>query len=67
MQAYRKGQNGYNGREVGLETAEAILRLRALTSNGDFDEYWQYHLRKEHQRNHQTRYRKYRSDLGLAA
>jgi hypothetical protein len=38
----------------GTETAEAILKLRALHANGDFDEYWAYHLHREHQRNHQA-------------
>ena len=36
--------------------AEAILKLRALRSNGDFDSYWLHHLKKERQRNHHTRY-----------
>jgi len=39
------------------ECAEAILKLRALTANGDFDAYWRYHLRKEHERIHGARYR----------
>jgi len=39
-----------------LDTAEAVLKLRALISNGDFDEYWAYHTTQEHQRNHTTRY-----------
>ena len=34
----------------GLDGAEAILILRAVISNGDFDEYWQFHLASEHQR-----------------
>ena len=36
--------------------AEAILKLRAITSNGDFDDYWRYHLAQEHHRVHQSRY-----------
>ncbi|HEX6351742.1 hypothetical protein [Actinophytocola sp.] len=36
--------------------AEAVLKLRALLANGDFDRYWTYHLGQEHQRNHQARY-----------
>jgi len=40
-----------------LQGAEAILKLRALISNGDFDDYWNYHLRQERQRIHQSRYR----------
>jgi hypothetical protein len=44
------------GARWGLGTAEAILKLRSLHSNGDFNDYWQYHLTQEHHRNHQTRY-----------
>jgi hypothetical protein len=38
------------GARWGLEGAEAILTLRAVISNGDFDDYWRYHLAQEHQR-----------------
>jgi len=44
------------GARWGLEGAEAVLKLRALRSNGDFDEYWRFHLRREHERVHQSRY-----------
>jgi hypothetical protein len=44
------------GARWGLSGAEAILKLRALTSNGDFTNYWDYHLEREHHRIHQTRY-----------
>jgi len=44
------------GARWSLNGAEAILKLRALTANGDFDDYWAYHLRKEHERIHQSRY-----------
>ena len=37
-------------------TAEAVLKLRALITNGDFDAYWTFHLAQEHQRIHQARY-----------
>jgi len=33
-----------------LEGAEAVLTLRAVISNGDFGEYWRFHLAREHQR-----------------
>ena len=36
--------------------AEAILKLRALRANNDFDTYWQFHLTQEHRRVHQSRY-----------
>jgi hypothetical protein len=32
--------------------AEAVLTLRAVISNGDFGEYWRFHLTREHQRLH---------------
>ena len=38
------------GARWGLDGAEAILTLRAVISNGDFDEYWPFHLAREHQR-----------------
>jgi len=45
------------GARWGLEGAEAILKLRALIASGDFDAYWHFHLRREHERIHHTRYR----------
>ena len=30
--------------------AEAVLTLRAVISNGDFEEYWHFRLAREHQR-----------------
>lgn len=44
------------GARWGLNGAEAILKLRALRSNGDFDSYWRFHLAHEQRRVHQTRY-----------
>jgi hypothetical protein len=38
------------GARWGLAGAEAILTLRAVISNGDFEEYWRFHLAREHQR-----------------
>lgn len=35
------------GARWGLHGAEAVLKLRALRSNGDFDDYWRYHLAHE--------------------
>ena len=32
--------------------AEAVLKLRALCANGDFDEYWRFHVNAEYSRNH---------------
>ena len=38
------------GARWGLDGAEAVLTLRAVISNGDFDDYWRFHLTREHQR-----------------
>jgi len=32
------------GARWGLGSAEAILKLRALITNNDFDHYWNFHL-----------------------
>jgi hypothetical protein len=40
------------GARWGLDGAEAVLTLRAVIANGDFTEYWRYHLAREHQRLH---------------
>jgi hypothetical protein len=45
------------GARWGLAGAEAVLKLRALRSNGDFETYWDWHEDQEFARNHQARYR----------
>jgi hypothetical protein len=57
--AYRhlvKNRLDITGARWGLTGAEAILKLRALRSNGDLHTYWAWHEQQEHARNHQTRY-----------
>jgi hypothetical protein len=44
------------GARWSLLGAEAVLRLRALRSSGDFAEYWAFHLDQECCRNHLSRY-----------
>ncbi len=39
-----------------LAGAEAILKLRALRSSGDFEAYWEFHKAKELERNHIAMY-----------
>lgn len=39
-----------------LASAEAVLKLRALRSSNDFDEYWKFHEQCEHKRNHQSKF-----------
>jgi hypothetical protein len=45
-----KDRMDITGARWGTETADAILKLRALTANGDFDTYWDFHLAREHER-----------------
>jgi hypothetical protein len=44
------------GARWSLIGAEAVLRLRALVTNGDFDDYWTFHLAREYERNHTACY-----------
>jgi hypothetical protein len=51
-----KDRMDITGARWGVETAEAILKLRALHANGDFDAYWAYHRQRERERNHPYNY-----------
>jgi hypothetical protein len=51
-----KDRMDITGARWGLDGAEAILKLRVLAANGDFDAYWRYHLRREHERIHHAKY-----------
>jgi hypothetical protein len=51
-----KDRMDITGARWGLDGAETILKLRALRSNGDWDEYWAYHLAQQRQRTHLSRY-----------
>ncbi|MDQ6615387.1 MAG: ISKra4 family transposase [Actinomycetota bacterium] len=44
------------GARWSVDGAEAVLKLRAVRANNDFSEYWEFHLTKERQRIHETRY-----------
>jgi hypothetical protein len=44
------------GARWSLDGAEVVLKLRAITANGDFDGYWRFHLRREHERIHHAKY-----------
>jgi len=44
------------GARWSLTGAEAVLKLRALRSSHDFDEYWSFHEAQEYKRNHQALY-----------
>ena len=43
------------GARWSLQGAEAVLRLRALWTNGDFEPYWVFHLHREYERTHASR------------
>jgi hypothetical protein len=51
-----KDRMDLTGARWGLPGAEAVLKLRSLISNGDFDAYWAYHLNQEKRRIHNSRY-----------
>src|SRR6266545_4329957 len=51
-----KDRMDITGARWGLDGAEAILKLRALATNGDFDAYWTYHQQQERLRVHNTLY-----------
>ncbi len=51
-----KDRMDITGARWGLPGAEAILKLRAVRCNDDFDQYWTYHLDQERQRVHHSRY-----------
>ena len=51
-----KDRMDITGARWGLDGAEAVLRLRALQTNGDFDAYWRFHEQQEFSRNHAARY-----------
>jgi len=44
------------GARWGMDSAESVLRLRALRSSGDFEPYWAFHLKQEFQRRHLSLY-----------
>jgi len=43
------------GARWGLDDAEAVLKLRALRSSGDLEEYWRFHKAEERKRHHLSR------------
>lgn len=51
-----KDRMDLTGARWSLKGAEAVLRLRALRSSGDFEEYWRFHEAQEHQRHHAAQY-----------
>ncbi len=46
------------GARWSLAGAEAVLKLRAMIANDDFDDYWRFHVAQELKRNHLARFAK---------
>ncbi|MGB8379625.1 MAG: ISKra4 family transposase [Dermatophilaceae bacterium] len=51
-----KDRMDITGARWSAQGAEAVLKLRAVRTNDDFETYWHHHLEREHQRVHQSRY-----------
>jgi hypothetical protein len=51
-----KDRLAITGARWSLPGAEAVLLLRAVITNGDFEAYWKFHLQQDHQRIHISRY-----------
>lgn len=51
-----KDRMDITGARWGLDGAEAVLKLRALRANDDFDDYWRFHFAQERRRVHEARY-----------
>jgi hypothetical protein len=47
---------GITGARWGLPGAQAMLWLRAIAASGDTGAYWDWHITRERQRNHLSRY-----------
>ncbi len=51
-----KDRLGVTGARWGLKGAEAVLKLRAVRKNDDWERYWAFHLAQERKRVHEFRY-----------
>ena len=51
-----KDRMDITGARWSTQGAEAVLKLRAVRANHDFDQYWRYHLERERQRVHESRF-----------
>ncbi|MFQ5796026.1 MAG: hypothetical protein ACE5JP_13390 [Candidatus Bipolaricaulia bacterium] len=45
-----KDRTDRSGMKWTRQGVQAVLDLRALKRNGDWEAYWEYHIEKEHQR-----------------
>lgn len=51
-----KDRMDITGARWGTDGAEAVLKLRSVRANGDFEAYWRFHLDRERERVHASRY-----------
>jgi hypothetical protein len=51
-----KDRMDVTGARWGLNGAEAVLKLRAVRANGDWEAYWAFHLAEEYKRVHESSY-----------
>jgi hypothetical protein len=51
-----KDRMDITGARWSVAGAEAVLKLRTVRCNGDFDAYWRWHLDQERRRVHESRY-----------
>jgi hypothetical protein len=51
-----KDRMDITGARWGLQGGEAVLKLRALVINGDFETYWAFHEQQEYHRNHRSKF-----------
>jgi len=58
-----KDRMDITGARWGLSGAEAVLKLRSLVSSGDFDDYWQFHLKNQYDRNYSSKIAKFEKNL----
>lgn len=61
---------GITGARWGLPGAQAMLWMRAIAASSDLDPYWNWHITREHQRNHLSKFHDppvLRNDLQLSA
>ena len=50
-----KDRMDITGARWGLTGAESVLKLRSLVTSGDFEDYWTFHLKSEHDRNYASK------------
>ena len=51
-----KDRMDITGARWGLTGAEAVLKLRSILKSQDFNEYWNYHIDQEYQRNYAAKF-----------